>query len=408
MFHFGILLYLIAYKPILRNILKRLLLITTLAFTAHLQAETLELWSAFNGDVNHQIAKHFEESTGHRVTTREFANGNIKAELLLAKQNRNYMPDLIFLPSDYLGLHEYIALNPLPSEWIEQAKLEKTAIKSVQVHQEYMGLPLFLGNHLMLFYNKQLVQNPNLTWEQFFSYSIEHPNEQLLTFPAKDMYFFVAFMELFFQQKPLGQLDFTSQSMVQSLKFYRQLLSKLNIELECNSDCARNKFLNSEVPYLIDGDWAFESLNDTFGAQLGITNLPTYEGNAMQSLSGSKVIAVTKGAFQNPQKRELVKRFIQSMQDEAFLKRLSQKYQYISSFKQVNQEVFTASDELAFAIYNEYLVAQPMPTTLRLSFVWEVLSRGFYRYFDGMPAKEVTLYMDTLVHQFESKIESSR
>lgn len=395
-------------KPNPRLILKQLLLIATFVFTAHLHAQTLELWSAFNGEVNHQIAKQFEETTGYRITTREFANGNIKAELLLAKQNRNYMPDLIFLPSDYLGLHEYIDLNPLPSEWIDHNKLESTAIKSVQVNQQYMGLPLFLGNHLMLFYNKKLVNPPLTSWEDFFLNAVTKPNEQQLSFPARDMYFFVAFMELFFQKEPLGELDFTSQSMLQSLSFYRQLLGKLNIELECNSDCSRNKFLRGDVPYLIDGDWAFEPLSQKFGSQLGIAQLPTYQGNAMQSLSGSKVIAVTKGAFQNPQKRELAESFIRSMQDEMFLKQLSQKYQYISSSKRVNQEVFTPKDELAYAIYNQYLAAQPMPTTLRISFVWEVLSRGFYRYFDGMPAEEVTLYMDTLVHQFESKIESTR
>ncbi len=111
----------------------------------------LEFWSAFGDNVDQELAAEFEVRTGNQLMIRKFSIDEMKAELLLASRSKNYMPDVAWVPSDFLGLHKFIGISPIPKVWINQDQLEPAARQSAMVGDSYMGLPLFLGNHLMLF-----------------------------------------------------------------------------------------------------------------------------------------------------------------------------------------------------------------------------------------------------------------
>lgn len=60
-----------------------------------------------------------------------------------------------------------------------------------------------------------------------------------------------------------------------------------------------------------------------------------------------------------------------------------------------------------YAVYQQYLQSQPMPTSVRVSFIWEALARGVSRYSDGMPKEETMLYINQLIDRFSKKVEGS-
>ncbi|MUL10820.1 sugar ABC transporter substrate-binding protein [Aliivibrio fischeri] len=371
------------------------------------KAEMLEFWSAFGDNVDQELAAEFEVRTGNQLMIRKFSIDEMKAELLLASRSKNYMPDVAWVPSDFLGLHQFIGISPIPKVWIKQEQLEPAARQSAMVGDSYMGLPLFLGNHLMLFYDKSKTPIPVTQWEQLQALSEKEPTKTQIAFSSRDMYFFSAFFSLFHPGIPLDQIPFRDKECIDTLVFFHDQIKLNHLGFECNSNCSRQLFLDGESPYLIDGDWAVSDLHDKFGSDLGIASLPSYRGLPMRSLSAGKVLTIMKTALQNPNKRVMIKQLLSMVQDEEFLTKLINKHQYISASMDVNRITIQPEQEVMNSVYQQYLQSQPMPTSLRVSFIWEALARGVSRYSDGMPKEETVLYINQLIEHFSKKVERS-
>lgn len=385
--------------------MRKFLILITFIVSFSSEARMLEFWSAFGDNVDQKLAQEFEARTGNKLMVRKFSIDEMKAELLLASKSKNYMPDVAWVPSDFLGLHQFIGIMPIPKIWIKQEQLEPVAKQSAMVGDRYMGLPLFLGNHLMLFYDKSKVSKPITTWEQLQALSEKEPNKMHISYSVKDMYFLSAFFSLFHPNVPLDQLHFNDAKSIETLEFYYNIALKNKLNSQCNSLCGRQLFIDGKSPYLIDGDWAVSSLIDEFGPDLGIASLPSYQGIPMRSLSGGKVLTMTKSSFQNPEKRAMIKQLMQLAQDKEFLTRLINEHQYISASTEVNQAEILPNKKVMNAVYQQYLQTQSMPTSLRVTFIWEALARGTSRHSDGMPEKETMEYIKNLIDRFSVKVE---
>lgn len=385
--------------------MSKFLIVISFLISCSSQAGMLEFWSAFGDNVDQKLAKEFEARTGNKLMVRKFSIDEMKAELLLASRSKNYMPDVAWVPSDFLGLHKFIGITPIPKIWIKQDQLEPAAKQSAMVGDSYMGLPLFLGNHLMLFYDKSKITTPITQWEQLQELSEIEPNNMHISYSVKDMYFFSAFFSLFHPNVPLDQIHFNDHKCAETLTFYYKLAELNHLNNQCNSLCSRQLFIDHKASYLIDGDWAVSNLIEEFGSDLGIASLPSYQGIPMQSLSGGKVLTMTKASFQNPEKRAMIKQLMELAQDKEFLTKLINEHQYISASTEVNQDVILPNKKVMNAVYQQYLQSQPMPTSLRVSFVWEALARGVSRHSDGMPEKETMEYIKNLIDRFSAKVE---
>lgn len=101
----------------------------------------------------------------------------------------------------------------------------------------------------------------------------------------------------------------------------------------------------------------------------------------------------------------MIKQLMELAQDKEFLTRLINEHQYISASTEVNQAAILPNKKVMNTVYHQYLQSQPMPTSLRVSFVWEALARGISRYSDGMPEKETMEYIKNLIDRFSVKVE---
>ena len=386
--------------------MSKLLIVMSFLISFSSQAGMLEFWSAFGDNVDQKLAKEFEARTGNKLMIRKFSIDEMKAELLLASRSKNYMPDVAWVPSDFLGLHKFIGITPIPKVWIKQDQLEPAAKQSAMVGDSYMGLPLFLGNHLMLFYDKNKTSEPVTRWEQLQVLSKQDPDKTHIVFSVKDMYFFSAFFSLFHPDIPLDKIIFNDEKSMDTLQFYNNVAVTNHLHSECSSACGRQQFIDGKASYLIDGDWAVSDLSEVFGDNLGIMSLPSYQGIPMKSLSGGKALTITNGGYQNPEKRKMIKQLILLSQDEKFLTQLINEHQYISASSKVNKSSMSPDKTVMYSVYQQYLRSKPMPTSLRVSFIWEALARGVSRYSDGMPKEETMEYIENLIGRYSKKVEA--
>ncbi|MGR5340085.1 sugar ABC transporter substrate-binding protein [Vibrio astriarenae] len=370
---------------------------------------TIEVWSSFHGDLLQTAAQHFEQETGHKLAIRQFSSTfDIRSELLIAKMFGTYVPDMVWVPSDFLGLHEYIGLAALPVEWVDKSSFEPKSLESLMIDEQVYGLPLSLGNHLMLYYDKRRVSEPLLTWEQFISLEQaldQAPPNAVVAMGVEDAYFFSSFFSLFYDSSPMVSFEFNQDATAQTIHFVQSLLQSGVLADNCAHQCGRDRLVSGEVDYLIDGDWALSLFPEEYIEQhLAIAPLlPTWQGKAMQSFSGGKVVALTEMAMADQDKKAALQRFIELIQQPAFLSRLQQETYHVSANSSFNQNHLNRT-ELEHALYQQYLSAQPMPVDPRLSIAWESLARTLQRINEGMPVDEAATFFETFFVKYQQRL----
>ena len=234
-------------------------------------APELTLWHAHQaGYVIDDVITRFNQEGNHRVRITQIEPGKIKANLLLAAQAKG-LPDLMLIPSDFIGLYRQMTLAPLPAEWFSP-ELMASALNYVTLDQQRWGMPMMQGNHLMLFYNKTLVSTPVTQWQQLATIApaLKAKGVYPVSWPYHDMYYFAAFLHTF-GGTPVseGRITLDTPAMVQALEAYRTVASQQWIDTTCDYDAALRRFSEGKSAYLINGDWAFNDLVKNMGDKLG-------------------------------------------------------------------------------------------------------------------------------------------
>ncbi|MGR5541840.1 hypothetical protein ACPV5V_25150, partial [Vibrio campbellii] len=112
---------------------------------------------------------------------------------------------------------------------------------------------------------------------------------------------------------------------------------------------------------------------------------------------------LTEMAMADQDKKAALQRFIELIQQPAFLSRLQQETYHVSANSSFNQNHLNRT-ELEHALYQQYLSAQPMPVDPRLSIAWESLARTLQRINEGMPVDEAATFFETFFVKYQQRL----
>ena len=380
-----------------------LLLLCLFALSHPLQAQEpeLELWhSQQAGYVIDDVIARFNQEGNHRVRVTQIEPGKIKADLLLAAQARG-LPDLMLIPSDFIGLYRQMTLAPLPAEWFSPA-LMASALRYVTLDRQRWGMPMMQGNHLMLFYNKALVSTPVTQWQQLTAITpaLKAKGVDPVSWPYHDMYYFAAFLHTF-GGSPVteGRITLDTPAMVQALEAYRTVASEQWIDPDCDYDAALARFNEGKSAYLINGDWAFNDLVKNMGDQLGVALLPHWQMRPMHSMSGAYVMGASRWAMNDEDRQPVIKAlmaFLQRQDIQQFIYRQG-------ALLPVNQQAFATISHNPTprekVLLEQFTLTTPMPSDSAMSIAWQAMDKGFERFKEGISAADTARYMQQLADQ---------
>ncbi|MFB2862248.1 extracellular solute-binding protein [Aeromonas sp. MdU4] len=393
-----------------KGTLYHLLLLCLLSFSKPLQAQEpeLELWhSQQAGYVIDDVIARFNQAGNHRVRVTQIEPGKIKADILLAAQARG-LPDLMLIPSDFVGLYHQMSLAPLPPEWFSPA-LMSSALRYVTLDHQRWGMPMMQGNHLMLFYNKALVSAPITRWQQLaaFTPALKAKGVYPVSWPYHDMYYFAAFLHTF-GGAPVteGRITLDTPAMAQALEAYRTVASQQLIDPDCDYDTALARFHDGKSAYLINGDWAFNDLVKNMGDQLGVAMLPQWETRPMRSMSGAYVISTSRQAMADEDRRAVIQALMTFIQRDDIQQFIYRK----GALLPVNQQAFTAISQRpapqAKVLLAQFTLSTPMPSDSAMSIAWQAMDKGFDRFQEGSSATAAARYMQQLADQQYRQVKS--
>jgi maltose-binding protein MalE len=246
------------------------------------------------------------------------------------------------------------------------------------------GIPLILGNHLMLFYNKTLVEDPIESWEELIKQApaLSKANLIPIVFDYREPFFLVPFFVHYLSQSKLrNEQEKKVVAMSSALKFYRSLVDNGVTPSDCSFTCVEQFFLAGKSTYAILGDWALLEMNSKLGSKLGIKSLPWLEGRPVPSL---RMPITLSFPVSNRQVNLLpqLKALAHFLQAEAAQKKFASEGFRLVSNKHVRSDVTVNSKGAMEKVWGLYQQAQPVPDYINPLF-WSSLGRALNLHVDG-------------------------
>lgn len=319
----------------------------------------------------------------------------LKSELFRSR-HVDSLPDVLLVPPDISSLPN-LDIQRLPDDWFLES-LAAEIVGQVPAVAEHKAIPFVVGNHLLQFYNKALVDKPIANWNQLTP-SYQTP---IFSWSYNEMYWFAPFVLTQggrFLDNNASNLD--TPEMISALTFYKQLASRGVVNPNCNYSCSFERFVDGVVPYHLNGTWAIEELKARLGDNLGVALLPDLEGLPMRSYYSAYVVVFPALSRHSPQKLAALRAFARHLQSaDLQIQLLEQGYQMpVNAI--ARQQFLNDGDPLNSVFLQQLERSVIMPDSPDMVIVWDAMSRGFVRYSGGvLNAPAAARYMERTFQRF--------
>lgn len=233
-----------------------------------------------------------ENAPGATLTIETKDVEQVRTELQTAAQAGEGVPDFIWSVADQAGPFVQAGIiQPLDDLFAMEEYLN-----TVNLNGQTWGIPFSAGNHLMLIYNKSLVETPPATVEDLIAMAPE------LAEANADVEGFVPFLfshEESFWVFPWMQAinpngvpfvgfaedgvtpDLNNDSLIKTYAMLYGLKEQGVTASECNYDCLDGTFKTGGAALTINGDWSLggeTGMIASLGDDLGLAPFPMFEG----------------------------------------------------------------------------------------------------------------------------------
>jgi maltose-binding protein MalE len=346
-----------------------------------------------------QLLTAFTEQTGITLDIIWMDQADLKSRIINIGQLEQ-VPDMIIAPSDNIGLKDYGLFSDVPKELIASDLLPES-LATVTLNNQQFGVPIIHGNHLLLYYNKKLVQHPPSSWKQLVDYRSKLPSSvELIGWSFMEMYWFVPFITAF-GEPPLidNQPNLNTKAVQRALTFVWQEAQEGVVNSECSYACVVKKFQQQQLAFTINGIWAYKQFKRSLGDSLGIAQLPKIEGKPMRSYSSSIVAMFPKHSLTGRNQESLRKLllFLQSPEFQRSLwYRLNELPALQTAFDDIKQQTDSDIEQLLLTLETTL----PLSSHKNMSVVWEALLKGYTRFGSGAwDAERATAYMQRIAER---------
>jgi maltose-binding protein MalE len=259
----------------------------------NVRAEQIVVWHQKSGATPflEEMLAPVAEAYSMELSVTYIATVDLKTALIKSVINKN-SPNIALIPADFFGEYQTLKLQPITQTLKNRVKLDDQTWSLATVDNVVYGIPLTVGNRLLMYFNKKHVKKPLNDWQSFIDQSKNLPSgKHLIGWNYNELYWFINFIPMFGESPiKLGKIHLDQPSVAKALKFYKGLTETNVIDRACEYACSMERFEQGDFSYIINGDWAYKKLKDKMGDSLGITALPNYKGVPMKSFYSALAI----------------------------------------------------------------------------------------------------------------------
>ena len=339
---------------------------------------TLHFWHSYAADgFFKELADNFTKQNPEiKIVTTNYPTDDLKSTIVFS-MFKNNAPDMVLFPSDLLGYFGVLKLGEVPNNWFDKAT-DPTFIQTTGQQKKFYGIPIYSGNHLMLFYNKSLVNEPATTWQEMAEQvpMLAKKGVKPLAMRINKMYWFISFLNAY-DGFPLinNEVSINASAMKSALQAYKFLLDKKLTESDCDFECTNGRFFRGEFAYSFNGIWSYKDSNKHLGDKFSIAALPTIDGIDLKSMRSTTVLAFPNNSLHS-EKSEAIFHFSNYMQSEDVQRKLYKNHGLIPVNRDLSEALLRQGNQNEKAVVHLLKNTIAMPASSEMSALWPGMAQG--------------------------------
>lgn len=343
------------------------------------------------------------------VAVHFFPNEELKASAVRAI-GQQAAPDIIIISSDNVGFAKVMRLSELPTELAVET-LPTTTLHALKFDNKHYSVPLFAGNHLILYYNKTLVKTPAADWEQLFIQHAEFKAKGVKTLALnyQEPYWFSLFASLFGADLTIdGKVALDSDAMQQALQFYKKLGESDIVNMQCGYECVSEDFFQGRYAYAINGTWSLSVARERLGENLGIALFPKLQQRQITPLA-SYIVMIFPNQSLTSDKALQIKQLVQYFRQPENLQSIAEKH-YLTPYYQTDKTTIDAlqhDDPLYLQLNAQRKLTKLMPASTAMVSVWNGMQKGMLLYQNStLDASATVSFMQSVSTRDQKMLEA--
>ncbi|MFW7377194.1 MAG: extracellular solute-binding protein [Oligoflexus sp.] len=358
----------------------------------------IDLWEQDSPEVGDEMDKWiavFQRSHPNiRIVRQHYENEEMRTKYLRSSVTGDGA-DIVYGPNDIAGVFVTAGVIQAVDDLIPAGKFDQTAVDVTKLDGKIWGVPLSVGNHLLLYYNKKLAAKAPETFEDLIKVGKESmkgkSNHYGLAMYQSEPFWFLPFLGAFggWPLKKEGDRVEVTLDTPESRSALEYLISLKDehkiMPQDCDYECAKTMFLSGRAPFHINGDWEITTYKEKFGDQLGIAPLPKIasQDRYVTPIVGGRYLFINANA--KDERLEAINTFVKFLSEPAIQVRLATRLNRIPSTLEARNHPQVKSLETLDELTKTVEHAKPSPSEVEMRAAWDGLRIMVQR---GMAGRE--------------------
>jgi arabinogalactan oligomer/maltooligosaccharide transport system substrate-binding protein len=291
-------------------------------------------------------------------------------------------PDLLWTVNAHV--HPFVEVELLMpiDDRFDIDRYVESASAAVRLDGQIWGLPINSGGHLMLIYNKDLIERPPRTTDELVAMgmTLTTDDQYGLVYNQTDPQWLVPWLggfagSVFAEDGTTPTLN--TQEMVNTLQFLYDLRTTTPIVPEDSDyEGAHILFTRGEAAMIINGDWSLSSYKQAFGDKLGVARIPQV------STTGEWPHPYTSGTYfmfpvntaSDQVKLEAVTDFAKFVTSAENQELLVTELNRLPTLKEALEAPAILDDPILKGSADQMIVSRPEPTVSEMRCNWDAMT----------------------------------
>jgi arabinogalactan oligomer/maltooligosaccharide transport system substrate-binding protein len=342
---------------------------------------TIQLWHQ-EGEAEN--AAQFVQSladaytAAHPNVTFELSNKNTEVlrEDFITASLAGSPPSLLWTVSDHAGPFTTAEIIVPVDDLLDLGDYADSALAAVELNGQHWGVPISNGNHLMLYFNKDLLPEAPADTDALLAVAEDLKGQGVtpLVYNQTEPFWLVPWLggfggSVFAEDGVTPTLN--TPEMVATLNWLKQLKDDEIVPAESDYDGADTLFKEGQAAMIINGDWTLGAYKDLFGDKLGVARIPVVSstGDAPAPYTSGKFFMIPTGLDEGTQ--AVVVDFIKFATNNDNQVAMVSQLARLPALKTALEDESIAADAFLAGSADQMVVGVPMPTVAEMRCNWD-------------------------------------
>lgn len=287
-------------------------------------------------------------------------------------------PDLLWTVNDHAGPFTAAELIQPVDGMFDLGQYVEGALEAVKLDGKTWGIPISSGNHLMLIYNKSLIDSAPANTDELIAKGKELAGKTTpLVFNQTEAFWLVPWLggfkgKVFADDGKTPTLN--TPEMVATLKFLHDIkFTDKIIPSEGDYDSSDTLFKEGKAAMIINGDWSLGAYADALKDKLGVARIPQVTATGEWPKPYTAGVYFMIPAKLDEAKLEAVKGFINFVTNKDNQLKQVKELKRLPALKAALDDPSISSDPILKASGEQMAVGTGMPAVLEMRCNWDAM-----------------------------------